>query len=218
MAEQTPSLLKRYPWLLAVSGLAAILFAVYVVVQMSAFKRLSELHAVTLDQVAQSRPTSGTYSVSGGLLNYVLAQAVGFTNDPEKDAGGTYDSYVPCSDPKTKKVVMLVKIPGESPKTLLVHSDDPPENSIIGFFQDPDSVPPEIFQKLSNWKYEVPPGTPVMEMFGGADPAVLKRKIFLVGSLAVVIGGGPWLVMYLLTRPKKKRKSFSDRYPTRRVY
>jgi hypothetical protein len=213
---QTP-FLKRYPWLYAISAVALLGFFGYFLRQRVWVREASELHKVTLQEIAQMRPTTGTYAVSGGLLNYVYAQAVGFTNDRDKDRG-TYDSFVPCIDPQTKQVVMLVEFKNESPRTLDVHRDDPPANSIVGFFYDPTRVDPAIYQGFANRSYPVSKDTPVMEVSGGVDPDRVKRNNIVAGILALLFGGGPWVLMYLVSRPKKPQKRFSDRYPERKIY
>ena len=208
---------KRFPWLYALSAIALIGFVIYVLRQQAYVREASEIHKVTIQQIAQMRPTSGNYDVSGGLLNYVYAQAVGWTNDPDKDTG-SYDSFVPCIDPATQKVVMLVEFKKETPRTLDKHRDDPAARSIVGFFYDPGRVDPQIYQGFANRSYTVPADTPVMEIAGGIDPGRIKRNNILAGLLALLVGGGPWLLMYLINRPKPPQKRFSDRYPERRIY
>jgi len=208
---------KRFPWLYAVSAAAVLLFFGYYFMQQAAYKKAWELHNVTLQDIAAQRPTEGNYTVTGGWLNYTFAQAVGFANDPEKDAGSHYDSYVPYYDPKTKQVVMLVKIDGESPATLLVHRDDPPE-PVTGYFLDPSTVDPEIYQDFANRKFSVQPNLPVLWLAGGPSESALHAHIWIAGILLFLLGSVPWGVMYLISRPKKPRKRFSDRYPERRIY
>ena len=216
MATARPSLAARHPWLIVVSVIALIGFCIYTFKKVAEFRALSNNKSITVDQVGPTMPIGGSYSITGGLLNYVYAQAVGFANDKDKDAGSNYDSYVPYIDPKTKRVVMLVKMPGYSPSELLVHSDDPPE-AIQGTFQDPATVEPEIYADFVNRHYGVPQGIPLFEMFGG-NPASLSSQITVAAILAVLFGGTPWLIMYFVTRPKKRRKRFSERYPERRIY
>jgi hypothetical protein len=53
---------------------------------------------------------------------------------------------------------------------------------------------------------------------GGIEPSSLHLHIGVAIFLALLIGGGPWGFMFLLNRPKKVVKRFSDRYPERRIY
>lgn len=217
MAEPTPNFVKKNPWLFAVSGLVVIVFAIYVVKQTTAYNALLVNHNINLSEVATLDSKVGTFTIRGGQLNYVYAQAVDFRNDKEMDAGSKYDSYIPYIDPQSKRVELLVKMDGYSPSQLLIHRDDPPQ-PIQGAFVEQSTVAPEIYTSFENRNYPVGQDVPVFEMFKSAEPSTLKHKIILGSILAVLIGGGPWLLMYLLNRPKKRRKSFSDRYPQRRVY
>ncbi len=216
VAKPKPNLVQRYPWLPIVSGAALIIFVVFYFTQQAAFKRAIEVHQATLQDIATKRPTSGTYTITGGRLDYVWAQAVDFANDPEKDAGTVYDSYVPYVD-SARRTVILVKIPNYSPAQLRAHIDDPPE-SITGYFEDPSTVPAEIFQRFANQQHTVPTDIPVMEQFGGPSLEGMKARIWIVGILLLLAGSAPWGIMYLISRPKKKKKRFSDRYPERRIY
>ena len=128
MAKRKPNLVQRYPWLPIVSAAALVGFLVFYFTQLANYRKEMEVHRATLRDVAVQRPRTGTYTITGGRLDYVWAQAVDFANDPEKDAGSVYDSYVPYVEPATRHPMMLVKIPKESPANLRAHIDDPAED------------------------------------------------------------------------------------------
>ncbi len=199
------------------TGGVLVAYIILFVVQMAKVNAANQMKTISVQDVASLRPTSGNYQVTGGRLNYVYAQAVGFTNDHDKDAGTSFDSYIPYVDDKTGKTNMLVKMLGESPKSLLSHIDDP-GGPVIGFFHDPSTVEPEIYQDFANRKYDVSPDLPVMEMFGGVDPAAVRSKLILIGVVLLLGLGGLWTLMYFKSRPKQRRKTFSERYPDRRIY
>ena len=217
MAVSEDSFIRRFSWLFVVTGLVVLLVGWYIVRQVIAYNAQLIIHNATIEQIAQLQPTSGTYSVTGGRLNYVYSQAVGFANDKDKDAGTVYDSYVPFVD-KSDHVLMLVLMTGYSPANMWDHIDDPPAKSLTGSFTDPNSVPQEIYNDFSSRKYPVQQGLPVMIVPGGIEPSTLHWHIGMACFLALLIGGGPWGVAYLISRPKKRRKTFSERYPERRIY
>lgn len=217
MPEPKKSLIQKFPWLPIVSGVVLVVFVLFVVKSVADYNAQTVVHGATLNDIVQLHPTSGHYNVSGGRLDYAYAQAVGFANDKDKDAGTTYDSYVPYVEPKTRRPMMLVKFPGMSPADFTQHIDDPAE-SVMGQFVDPSTVDPDIFTRFSSMNLHLQTDMPVMAMYGGVEPGSLNGKIILAAILALLFGGAPWLVMYLISRPKKRRKRFSERYPERRIY
>jgi len=207
---------RSNPLLPILSGLIMLAWIIYAVLQYTSYQSQSKMQVASLSDILSEKPRNGTYQVKGGRMYWVYAQAVGFTNDREKDAGYDYTSYVPYIDPASKKVVMLVKMEHYSPKdfTQLIDDDKPQDQT--GQFIDPSTVDPELYKVFTAHNYPIEQDTPIFEQFGA--PANPVNKIVITGILALLLSGGCWGLLYMLSRPKKRRKSFSERYPDRRTY
>jgi hypothetical protein len=214
--EKKLNILGKFPWLPYATGgfvLSWILFAAFSMIQ---YQNGKTLHTATIAQVASDKPTTGQYKVTGGALNYTFAEAVGYSNDHDKDAGEDFTSYVPYIDPRTLKVVMLVQLEHYSPKDFVRLVDDMTPQQQIGEFIDPNTVDPRLYAMFDDRRYPISRDTPVLVQFGApVDP---KSKIVMTGIATLLLSGGLWSFAYLKAKPKTRRKSFSERYPDRRVY
>jgi len=208
--------LAKFPWLPYATGGLILLFVLFAVFEETAYQSAKTLRTASLAEIAQTKPKSGMYKVTGGMLYYVYAEAVGFTNDHDKDAGSSFNSYVPLIDPQTKRAVALVELDNYSPKDFNSLIDDGKPQDQIGEFVDPATVDPRLYPMFDERQYPIPKDTPVMVKFGGATPP--DSKIITAAVLTLLVIGGGWGISYQIAKPKKRRKSFSERYPDRKVY
>jgi hypothetical protein len=210
--------MRRFLWLPILSGITLLLWILFAAISSAKFNASDHLTKTTVQNIAQDKPTYGWYEVSGGIPNYVFAQAVDFDNDKDKDAGHNYNSFVPYIDPKSKQVLMLVEYPQMSPSDFIQLVDQGVPLPATGTFYDPSKIDPQIFSRFAARSYSVPADTPVMLMYDSPDPSKLKSKLITTAIIALLIGGVPWGIMAIVGRPKKRSKTFSERYPDRKVY
>ena len=101
----------RSPWVIA-AALLWVTVSSYFWLQYAA---QSHLQVMDVDQFKQSGGATGWYRLSGGCLDYDHAQGYETTVRTRRTRTEiTWDSFVPYVDPRTKAVVALINIHGES--------------------------------------------------------------------------------------------------------